>query len=669
MDLTDTTWLSAVPVVFVTMLVLWIPGAVASRLAGLRGLAMIAIAPGISVTAVATGGAVAPILGLRWGPLAFVVVVTLLWLLAGGVGRLLRRSPQMGGGSVPAGLAAVGLAFVGVLAVVLPVTGSPESFPQHPDTIFHLGNAQWMLDHGDISAMHVGGFTSGSGGGFYPAAWHGVVVTVAQITHAPVVVSSSCLALVTAGIIWPLAMVLLARTVFGPGLGISVAAGVTSVAFSAFPFWLMGYGVLWPNLLGQALLPAALACLVVLTRPVKGARSRGVEPERAASGRPSGGKEVMSRGRAALVLVAVVPGLAFAHPNALIAFVVLGCLVLGGLLGVGWRARRDRPRVAVGAVTALVVGTVLVGGGWLAATAASGRMRASNAPGPEMTWSSAMVDTIAFGPREAAPLWALAVLVFVGAVVILFRGAGHRWVVAGLILADGLYFLVVAVDSPLTRVLTWPWYNNAPRLAALMVLPASLAATAALSALGDTLIPLLRRIPATPLWVAWVIPSLVLTLATGGGYVAAHREILDPYFHPLESYTWASPTELRALQTLAARVPAHSEVAANPWNGGTYMYLVSGRHMLFPTEKSVTSPDQQLLAKSLDKAGTSPEVCAAAVRQHVGYAITGGSPFMGLGRGYTRFKGVDRVGSSSAFREVASAKPYRLYELVRCAGG
>ena len=80
-------------------------------------------------------------------------------------------------------------------------------------------------------------------------------MTVAQLTHAPIVVSASSVALVTAGLIWPLGCIFLARTVFGPSRTVTYAAAFGSVAFSAFPFWLMGYGVLWANLLGQALLP------------------------------------------------------------------------------------------------------------------------------------------------------------------------------------------------------------------------------------------------------------------------------------------------------------------------------------------------------------------------------------------------------------------------------
>ena len=126
-----------------------------------------------------------------------------------------------------------------------------------------------------------------------------------------------------------------------------------------------------------------------------------------------------------------------------------------------------------------------------------------------------------------------------------------------------------------------------------------------------------------------------------------------------------SERELDSLRSLAQEIPRAAVVAANPWNGGPWLYLVSGRSMLFPTEKTIVPGDRALLAKRLDDAGTSAAVCAAARRQGVQYAITGGRSF---GGGGWRYPGVDRVGSSAAFREIVSVGPYTLYRLSRCAG-
>jgi hypothetical protein len=598
---------------------------------------------------------------LRWGPFTFAASVVLLWLVAALVGRLLRRRPERTDGAVLASLIGVAFAFAAVAVAFVAATGSPAAFPQHPDTIFHLGASQWMLDHGDISTLHAGGFSRPSGTGFYPAGFHALVVTVSSLTGAPVVVSASSVALVTAGLIWPLGCVMLARTTFGPSVRVTLAAAVASVAFCAFPFWLMGYGVLWPNVLGQALLPAALGCLLRVTTPDACDNGR--------SGTAQGSWQAVnlpaSRTRAAVVLAAILPGLGVAHPNAVVAFTLLAyCIVAEATLTRVWQARRRRSHEMRAPLAAFAVVSALAALGWAATTTISVGMRASNPLGPEAPPAEAVLDTLAYGPRGLPHLWLVALLAMVGAVLILVRGSRQRWVVVSLALCSLLYLLLVAVDSPLTRLLTWPWYNNSPRLAALMVLPAVLTTTAALSWLAATLarrVDGLSRIPA-----AVVLPVLFVLL-TAGGYVREHRDILATYFDPPASGSWASTEELRALRTLSSKVEPGAVVAANPWNGGSYLYLVSGRRMLFPTEKSLDSPDRQLMARRLDEAAESPRVCAAARRQEVRYALTGGTP-AGKGKGYARFKGVDNVGGSSAFRELAAAGPYRLYELVHCAG-
>jgi hypothetical protein len=153
------------------------------------------------------------------------------------------------------------------------------------------------------------------------------------------------------------------------------------------------------------------------------------------------------------------------------------------------------------------------------------------------------------------------------------------------------------------------------------------------------------------------------------GYVSAHRSFLRGYYHPDPAHSWASDSELRALRDLSTHIPPGAVTAANAWNGGTYLYIVSGKPLLVPTEKALFEGDRTLLAARLNEAGTSPEVCAAARRQHVEYAITGGRPFAWAGA--TRvalYRGIDAVGSSRAFTEVARSGPYTLYRLTSCAG-
>lgn len=648
LDPGTSTWLGATPVVAVALVLIFLPGLVAARLLRVPWLAAFAVAPALSTTAIVLITVTSTAAGVSWGPLALLGGVLGVWLIVAALGAWLGRhaTAEAPEGLPIAVLVVTTLAAIAVGLVLLPVSGTPEAFPQHPDTIFHLGVAQWMVEHQDASFLHAEAFRGLSVP--YQAAFHAMVATTAQLTGTPAVVSTSGVVLVSAGFVWPLGCVFLARTLFGSDLAVTISAGVTSVAFSAFPFALMGYGVLWPNLFGIVLVPAALALLAIALS----AAHRRSPP-------------LTSRLRATVLLLITIPGLAVAHPNALVTFLLFGYLMAAGIIvRKAWELRSDRPRLAAATVT----GLILVSGlGFLVTIVAEpkgGGMRHNLGIGPELTQGEAISDTLLFAPRGAAGLWVLAALVAVGVVIILLGRRGRRWLVAAALITSTLFYLNVAVDSPAVRLFTWPWNMQAPRLAAMAVLPAMLLATVALAAAARFLT---IRLGVSQQIAAVAVP-LLFVVVTGGAYLGAHRSVLDPFFNPTPARSWASKEELQALHALAQHVPPDTVVAENPWNGGSYMYVVSGRQMLFPTEGDRTYGDRTLLAMSLDDVGRSPEVCAAARRLNVRFAITGGRPAASFERkGSTLYTGIDKVRSSRAFRKVAREGPYTLYRMVRCA--
>jgi|SRR5665647_202669 len=651
LDPGTTSWPGAIPVVAVALVVLFVPGFIAALLLRAPRLAAVAVAPGLSTTALVLVSVTSSVIGVPWGPVPLIAGVLALWLLAATLGGLLhRRTAAEDRSRFPiAVLVATAIAAAIVALVLIPVSQTPEAFPQHPDTIFHLGAAQWMVEHHDASFLHVLTFASPTAPGFYQAAFHTMVATIAQLSGASVVVSTSSLVLVIAGVAWPLGCIFLARTLFGSDLAVTLSAGVVSVAFSAYPFILMGYGVLWPNFFGMALLPAALALLAV-----------------ALSAADKQSPPLASRLRATVLLLATVPALLVAHPNSFVTFLLFGYLMVAGVvLGKAWEMRHGHPRRALVSAAGFVLATAV---GFLATTLGtgkSGRMMEFGKPGPELPPYEGLRDTLLLAPRGAADLWALAALVVVGGGIIMLRHRGCQWLVAAVVITSAAFYSSVAIGSSTTRLFTWPWNNNTFRLAAIVVLPAMLLATLAL-ATGARFLTARSKLPQ---WVSAVLVSLIFVVASGGGYVHAHRSVLHPYFHPDPSHSWVSDQELAALHRLGRLVPLDAVVAENAWNGGSYMYIVSGRHMLFPTEKTRYAGDRMLLALRLADAGNSPEVCAAARRQHVKFAITGGRPFAWAGtRGTTEYAGVDAVGSSDAFRRIAKDGPYTLYQMVRCAG-
>lgn len=691
----STTWYGAVPPFLVAVALVFTPGAVAGLLARLRPFAAIAIAPLLSSSVLAVSGIVTHLVGLRWGIVPLAAGTVVMWVGAALVGLAESRwaprwswlrgpgassdepraaadpaalvDPALYGGArdgatrtevwwvrlvgrldSPAWATVASVAFA--LAVVgytlVRVSNRPEAFPQHPDTIFHLADAQWMVEQGNISALTAAGYSTPTGTGFYPAAFHGFTATISLVAGVPVVVATSVFVLAVSGVVWPLGCIALARTLFGWRVPVILATGVTCVAFTGFPYLLMGFGVLWPNLFGETLLPSYLAVFVALfgTRFVP--------------------RETLAPRLTAIALLAVgLPGVTLAHPNALMSFAVFALVFLTGrTLGRTWQLRR-RPVHAIGLMGAVVVA---LGALYAASrTVAPPSMVNTGEPGPELKVDAALTDLLYFAPRGAASLQGLAGVVGLGIIALLVRHRGARWVVSSMVVMFGLYWINVTVDSPWMRSLTWPWYNNAVRLQAVAILPTVMTAVAGLVLAVDLLARPLRRLAGATL-LATVAVMAIFVLSTHV-YITAHGEILNRYFHPPAANSWASDRELRALHTIGARLPGDAVVAANPWNGGTYLYVVSGRHLLVPTEKANSSDDRQLLSLRLDEVSTNREVCAAAKRQSVQWAITGGRPFSWAGESVLEYVGIDRVGDSPGWTRVEKVGPYTLYRLTNCA--
>lgn len=664
----STSWVQAIPVFLVAAVLLFVPGTVAALLLRLRPLAALAVAPALSTTCVAVGGIVAPLVGLRWGAMALILCLATFWAAAGVAGALVaRRSaprstgwfaipegshPRLGGWRsadpvAAATLVGLAIAFGLFLVSVLPEVRSPESFPQQPDAIFHLAVPQWMNSTGTISSLSAERYVSDTLRVFYPAAFHGFTATISLLTGASVVVSTSSFVLVVAGLAWPLGCVVMALSLFGRRPVVALTASVVSVLFTAYPYSLMSFGIIWPNLFGEALLPACLGALVSAVGPIA--------PQPYA---------LAGRAGATIVVVASLPGLLLAHPNALMSFGVFGGLfVLGRAVAWTW-ANRRRPKVAAPALAAIVGALSLTGVVLVVLRPAF--MYNTGTLGPGVSFRTATLSMIYFEPTVGDPPVVAMIVVVAGILVVLRKHPGARWLVTGLVVMLGLFWLSRAVDNHTTRIFTWPWYNNAWRIQAASVLPAVLVATAALVMLHDVFLRLgsLRRAPQVA-----TAAVLAVLLAATGGYLPSHRKVLHLNFHPKLRDSWVTNAELRSLRALSQYLPADAVVAANPWNGGTYLYVVSGRRLLIPTEKANFPGDRALLASRLNEVGQIPAVCAAARRQNVKWAITGGIPFSWAHGREKQYAGIDSVGSSPAWQVVVRHGDYTLYHLTACASG
>lgn len=505
MDLTQAQgWASLVPAIAVALLLLLVPGATLSRALGLRGMHALGPAPAISTSVIAISAVVTPWLGMRWSiwcvALGWAVALALTLLLRWPVDRSVRRraaadaapsqasTPEPGASTssgavapthppVSASAAAAArdrtglLTGVVALAIAALLLGStflrlvPDSeyIMQLFDNVFHLNAVRAILDSGDGSSLTLWGITNKPDNtSFYPAAWHDLVALVAQIAGIGVPQAVNVLALVVIAMVWPLGVIWLGQVIGGPNARASLAAGLLSACFPAFPWLFLHWGPLYPNLLGNSLIAALLAVTVL-----------------AFDRRPRTWRMRLTALPAALLIA---PGIALGHPNALLAATGLGLMVVlttavPQLCALRRAARRGAAPSGVLAGTIVSrLGTrrawTLVGTITVITVGLWGLARTGLAVAPwqadEGLWESAW-DLVTNGPVDRPRAWAVSVLAAVGAIVTVHRRRWWPLAVFGLV---AVLYLVVS-DVPvawLRDALTGGFYRDPKRIAGLTVL-------------------------------------------------------------------------------------------------------------------------------------------------------------------------------------------------------
>ncbi|MGZ4635001.1 DUF6541 family protein [Oryzihumus sp.] len=644
-------WFEALPTFLALAAVVLLPGLALGYAVGLRGLSAWGVAPPLSVSLLGVLGIVAGVAHIPWNVGVLAVGTAASCVLAALAARIfhLRVRPGRHVDDLNVTLAGLGGAAIGAVlqaAVVLRGIGRPSSISQTPDVMFHLNRMRTMLDSGDISSLV---------GGFYPSAFHDVVVSAVQVAPASLVVASNLGALLTAAVIWPLGCIALARQVFGPRPLALLATGLASSAFVAFPAFLLSWGVLWPNAIGLSLVPGTLSMAVAAVRPV------------ALTG--------VRRRTAALCLLIAVPGVFLGHPNALLSLGLMVLTVLAAAAVQTMVEQEGRVRRRAGLALAALVSSTLAAVVLLPRISAQVAAVSAYDWKPTDTVTVASVDMLFNAPHDGPLLVGLSVFVALGAVAVIARYRSLAWALVSFVLFSVLYVLAAAVGTPLTQLFTGYWYNDSVRIAASNAVPGTLLAVAGMGAVNRGLRHLTaRRIPTAERsrLATFGVPAVVAALFVGATLGVSHRpeaRLIGHYYHPdTKVRTLVDSRRVASLKQLAGHLPKDAVVTGIPANGSPLIYALSDRRVLFTTLSPLRDPDRLTIGRYLDQASTRPEVCAALRRQHVQYAVTGKWTFWGERINHANVVGMIRLAGRPGFTRIASAGGYNLYRITACGG-
>jgi len=685
------TWLQTLPYVLAAVLFLLLPGALVTVSLGLRGLSAAALAGPVTISIAAVLAVLLPFATIPWSAAAVLAGGILLSALIVGIRFLgLRRVdansslrhvflPAHRPGA-PAPLARrhwarrhrsgawVAAAFLAGAALILVelalVFGSPESFSQTFDNVFHLNGVRYVLDTGNASSLWMSKMTSGDAAPyFYPAAWHGLAAAVVQLTGLPVTAAVNVLNMAVAAVVWPLGCMMLTRTVAGNRPVAVGAAAILAAMFAPFPILLLDFGVLYPNFLAISMLPAVLASIAVLFRV---ARNLTWPPAP----------------RFALPLL-ILPGLALAHPNGFMSLLALSVPIILQAYArlAGNRENRSRHR------TVWILASVGLGVGAAALYLLWTTIRPPEDAAfwePVQTPRGAAWDVLANAAIDRPAAIGVSVLMLIG-LFLCWRRGGRTWMIAGFVIIGVLYVVVSGtLKGDVRSALTGIWYNDSNRIAALLPMTALPFAAVGVDSVAVWLRRRLDRLaekrPAGPALagkgragagrgagVAYPVICGVLALAVAASQVPSMRAAMGSArknYLETDHSLLVSTDEQKIIDRLDGIVPADAAIAVNPWTGGALAYALAHRETTAKHILTANTADVETLNRGLRDADSDPAVCAALKATGVRYVLDFGSNEVHFGD--HPFPGLENLNNSLAVRLVLAEGGARLYEVTAC---
>ena len=606
------SWLATIPLLLFAVVLAFGPGYAMGWALRIPARLRVFYAPLLSFGLVGVSAIALGKIGIAWSLLPFVVtaavLISLAWALVWLVGRRwpTLTSAEWPGNDVPVAWPVVGAVLGGflVLHMTEDMVYGPEAFSQSLDNSFHMNAIRWIQEHGDASSLTLGAVSAADQQPtFYPAGWHDFVSLIYSTTGTSIATATIVTVLLAAGILWPCSLVAFSLSI--PKLRRLQALAIPAIigGFAAFPGLLLRWGVLFPNLLGYALLPTFVALMAHLVQALL-RREFSV---------------LLSLGLSALVGIA---GLALVHPNAVVSAVVFALpMLLAGVVQVSRSHELALRQKWVGSLLLVGVSIGCVGAWWFLRPGAS----ASNTWEPMLTEGEALYQFLFLGLENANqlrdtfnPSYLAGFLALWGAGYLLYK---HRnlWLIASWALIGYLWIIAATVPRGDFRLLmVGPWYTDHFRLAALVVFPSVILAGIGLGGFVEGLLTwIVRRVPRTArLNVATagmgVAAVLVLVLAGLTSRVPSVQETtlaVSKEYRVTPSSVVLNQDEMNVINEIPKIVPKGDVIVNNPWDGSAYIYALADRHLTGYHFEFETSPKYSAIMHNLKNARTNPEVC------------------------------------------------------------
>lgn len=509
------------------------------------------------------------------------------------------------------GYCAVGAIIYSV--VYLSAVPSLNSVPEDYDNIFHFNLIRSFVDSGSWSLLNssiyldtVGEYPApfSAEGKYYPAAWHILCALPISILEADIGIAANALNLVLVAFVVAPAMFVFLSSLFKNDRVKLALGAVVVFAFGAFPWVLLTFWPLYPNLVGMMLVP--LVCTAFLITTERGASSL---------------KRV---GYAALTSICV-SAQAFSQPNSVFADVVILApyVVYATTKAFSARIRRrmlesDAPSVdneasrksvkLSGSKRSLIFGCAITGSIlviWFVLTEAPFMQRVVDFyTVPLMSSSQALASSLSLSLAINSPQYALGLLVLAGAAHILIRDRGLIWLLVSYLIS--LVFFVVAAsfgDVWIKHFLTGFWYTDPYRVASIVPIAGIPVAILGLYGIGALLVDLIEKIVSSATWLKGATYGILSLLFAAAIYIPGVLGSADSNIFKFLRFasTDAAVAENRVAYSEAEKsfvdqakqiVGDDSVVLNNPFDGSMVAYGLSGLPVYNRSRTSYDTPSE-----------------------------------------------------------------------------
>ena len=613
------SWLATIPLLLFAVVLAFGPGYAMGWALRVPVRLRVFYAPLLTFALVTVSAIVLGKTGIPWSLISFVPVAAVMVAAAAGVMHLVgRRWPSAvpdasseaaenwAGNTVPVAWPVIGAVLGGFLTLhaTEDMVFGPEAFSQTLDNSFHMNAIRWIQEHGDASSLTMGAVSGmNQEPYFYPAGWHDFVYLIYSTTGTSIATATIVMILLVAGIIWPCSLVAMCLSIPHLRRLQALAIPALTCGFFAFPGLLLFWGVLFPNLLGYALLPAFVALLSHMI-------------------------QLLARREYSLVLslsltiLVGLGGLALVHPNAVVSAAVFAVpMLLGGVVQV-LRTRGASTRehlVGTGVLVSLIAGCVTA---W---SVLRPSQEASELWTSIMGEGEAVYQFLFLGLENAnplggnfAPAYLVGFLALWGVGYLLYKRR-NLWLIGSWMLVGYMWIIAASVPRGDFRLLmVGPWYTDHFRLAALVVFPSVLLAGIGLGgAVEGLFVRIMHAIPREK--HAKIAPALmgavmVLVLAVAGlssRTPAMHDATLEvaKRYQVTPTSDILNQDEMNVINEIPKIVPKGDTIVNNPWDGSAYIYALADRHLTSYHFEFQTSPKYEAILKDLKDARTNPEVC------------------------------------------------------------